>query len=188
MCLTNMNKSISETCKITPIQEYIDICNFALYNMKMVIGFNTGGLTMSLRGKYQTKQKEVIAEYFRQRPELCLSADAVYSALGSEVGMTTVYRAVSRLCDEGFLRRFAPQGVGEAALYQLNRCQDHHMHIRCIDCGTLSHLHCEVVNEFMSHLLEHHGFVLDECQTVLYGRCAACAAAQKGSENAEDPS
>ncbi len=133
---------------------------------------------MGERGKYQTKQKEVIADFFRARPDECLTAEAVYGALGADVGMTTVYRAVARLCEEGFLRRFMPRAAGDAALYQLNRCAEHHMHIRCVDCGTLAHLHCGEVEAFGAHLFEHHGFVLDECQTVLYGRCAQCEAAR----------
>lgn len=146
------------------------------YNMKMEVEFETGGVTMAIRGKYQTKQKETIAAYFQERPDACLTAEAVYAALGMDVGMTTVYRAVARLCDEGFLRRYAPQTIGEAALYQLNPCKGGHMHIRCVDCGTLAHLHCDVVRDFAGHLLGHHGFVLDEGQTVLYGRCQNCQA------------
>ncbi len=136
---------------------------------------------MTERGRYQTKQKEAIAAFFQARPEACLSADAVYAALGNGVGMTTVYRAVARLCEEGFLRRYVPQTVGEPALYQYNPCGEKHMHIRCVDCGTLSHLRCDEVHAFTSHLLERHGFVLDECQTVLYGRCAACETARRAA-------
>jgi len=134
---------------------------------------------MADRGKYQTKQKEVIADYFRERPDACVTAEEVYSALGADVGMTTVYRAVARLCDEGFLRRYAPQATGDASLYQLNPCQDTHLHIRCVDCGKLAHLHCDVVHDFTNHLLGHHGFILDECQTILYGRCESCEAKRK---------
>lgn len=133
---------------------------------------------MSERGRYQTKQKEAIAAFFQDRQDACLSAEAVYAALGSDVGMTTVYRAVARLCEEGYLRRYAPQTAGEPALYQYNPCSEKHMHIRCVDCGTLAHLHCDEVHAFTSHLLERHGFVLDECKTVLYGRCAACEGAR----------
>ncbi len=130
---------------------------------------------MGERGKYQTRQKEDIADFFRAHPEQCLTADAVYAALGANVGMTTVYRAVSRLCEEGFLRRYAPQGAGTAAMYQYNHCTGH-MHIRCVDCGTVAHLHCEEVDAFRGHLKQRHGFVLDECRTVLYGRCEQCEA------------
>ena len=140
---------------------------------------------MAIRGKYQTKQKETIAAYFQERPDACLTAEAVYAALGMDVGMTTVYRAVARLCDEGFLRRYAPQTIGEAALYQLNPCKGGHMHIRCVDCGTLAHLHCDVVRDFAGHLLDHHGFVLDEGQTVLYGRCHQCQAKREQGKTAE---
>ena len=134
---------------------------------------------MGERGKYQTRQKEVIAEYFQKRPDICITAEAVYSELGAEVGMTTVYRAVARLCEEGVLRRYAPQNTGEASLYQLNPCHESHLHIRCVDCGALTHLHCDVAQDFSNHLLDHHGFVLDECQTVLYGRCEKCEAKRK---------
>lgn len=129
---------------------------------------------MAGRGTYQTKQKEMVAEYFANRPDACVTAEDVYAALGADVGMTTVYRAVSRLCDEGFLRRYAPQGAGEASIYQLNPCQESHLHIRCVDCGKLAHLHCDVVHDFSEHLLGNHGFVLDEGQTVLYGHCEEC--------------
>jgi len=143
--------------------------------MKTVIGFNERG-GRKVRGKYQTKQKEAISAYFQERPEACLTAEAVYAALGTDVGMTTIYRAVARLCEDGILRRYAPQNAGEAALYQLNPCRESHLHIRCVDCGALQHLRCEVVRDFSSHLLGKHGFVLDEGQTILYGRCQACQA------------
>ena len=142
---------------------------------------------MAERGKYQTRQQEEIAEYFRERPEDCVTAEAVYSALGAKVGMTTVYRAVSRLCEEGVLRRYAAKTAGEPSLYQFNPCRESHLHIRCVDCGVLEHLRCDVVKTFSDHLQQHHGFVLDEGQTMLYGRCSACehrrTAGEANSEN-----
>ena len=129
---------------------------------------------MAERGKYQTKQQEAITAYFRQSPEQCVTVETLYAQLGAKIGMTTMYRAVARLCEEGVLRKYAPQSTGEAALYQYNPCRESHLHIRCVDCGRLVHLHCEEVHEFGQHLLEHHGFVLDEGQTILYGRCETC--------------
>ena len=87
-----------------------------------------------------------------------------------------VYRAVARLCSEGLLRKYAAPGAGEAALYQFNPCGECHLHIRCLDCGTLTHLRCDVATDFTNHLRGRHGFVLDEGQTVLYGRCEQCEA------------
>ena len=74
----------------------------------------------------------------------------------------------------GRLRRYAPHESGEAARYQHSPCTQSHLHIRCVDCGALAHLHCDEVEAFARHLGQHHGFTLDESQTVLYGLCEAC--------------
>ena len=132
---------------------------------------------MSQRGAYQTRQQEAIEQLFSARPEECLTAEDAYHALresGMEIGKTTVYRSITRLCQAGRLRRYVPHDSGTAAMFQFNPCQESHMHIRCIHCGALAHLHCEEVEAFSRHLTQHHGFVLDEGQTILYGSCEAC--------------
>ena len=132
---------------------------------------------MSQRGSYQTRQQEAIEGLFSDRPEDCLTADDAYHALrenGLEIGKTTVYRVITRLCQSGRLRRYVPHDSGQAAMFQYNPCQESHLHIRCIHCGALAHLHCEEVDAFSRHLTQHHGFTLDEGQTILYGCCQNC--------------
>ena len=146
------------------------------YNMETVLVFEAERRSTAVRGSYDTRQKKEIAAYFRAHPGECVTVEQVYAALEAKVGMTTVYRAVSRLCGEGRLRRYAPPAAGEAALYQWNPCAQSHLHIRCVDCGSLEHLCCDVAQDFTTHLRGRHGFVLDEGQTVLYGRCARCEA------------
>ena len=73
---------------------------------------------MSQRGTYQTRQQEAVCALFAARPQECLTAEEAYQALkltGEDVGKTTVYRAISRLCQAGRLRRYAPHESGEAA-------------------------------------------------------------------------
>ena len=135
---------------------------------------------MSQRGAYQTKQQEAIEQLFSARPEECLTAEEAYHALresGMEIGQSTVYRSITKLCQNGRLRRYVPHDSGAAAMFQYNPCRESHMHIRCIHCGALAHLHCEEVDSFARHLNLHHGFTLDEGQTILYGCCDACNAA-----------
>ena len=132
---------------------------------------------MATRGAYQTRQQEAVAALFQQRPADCLTPEEAYAALegqGHEIGKTTVYRAIARLCENGVLRRYFSHESGEAALYQFNPCRESHLHIRCVGCGALEHLHCEEVEAFKAHLTQHHGFSLDEGQTVLYGLCEKC--------------
>lgn len=132
---------------------------------------------MSQRGSYQTRQQEAVEALFSARPESCMSADDVHHLLledGLDVGKTTVYRAITRLCQAGRVRRYAPHERGEAAHYQYNPCMESHLHIRCVECGALAHLHCNEVDAFSRHLTNHHGFILDEGQTILYGLCQNC--------------
>lgn len=129
------------------------------------------------RGTYQTRQQDAVEAFFSSHEQECLSAEEAYQRLldgGCDIGKTTVYRVITRLFQAGRLRRYAAGERGEPARYQYNPCQESHLHIRCINCGTLEHLHCEEVEAFASHLTCHHGFTLDESQTILYGCCKNC--------------
>ena len=136
---------------------------------------------MPPRGDYQTERKDAVEAYFKQHADQCLTAEECCRYLsdhGMAIGKTTIYRAVTKLCDAGRLRRYMPSEQGKAALYQFNACKEHHLHMVCRMCGALEHLHCDDAEHFCSHLLKEHRFVLDESQTVLYGYCAACAEKQ----------
>ena len=132
---------------------------------------------MSQRGTYQTRQQEAIEALFSAREQDCLTAEEVHQALmesGMDIGKTTVYRAITRLCQTGRLRKYIAHDSGGAARFQYNPCRESHLHIRCIQCGALAHLHCDEVESFSRHLTHHHGFTLDEGQTILYGFCENC--------------
>lgn len=146
--------------------------------MKTIFNIQERGIPMQ-RGSYQTRQQEAVADLFERMQAQCLTADEAYRLLldnGMEVGKTTVYRAITKLCDQGILRRYAPQSSSEAAQYQYNPCRESHLHIRCSGCGAMEHLHCDDVEAFAVHIRAHHGFVLDECRTILCGLCERCAA------------
>lgn len=140
---------------------------------------------MTERRQYQTKQQEAVSAFFQAEPSLCVTAEEIYLRLAkasSDVGKTTVYRAIARLCQQGKLRRYASHESGEAACYQWNPCEENHLHIRCTLCGQLEHLSCEEVREFCKHIASHHGFALDEGQTILYGQCRQCAQHGEGEK------
>ena len=73
---------------------------------------------MTQRVAYQTRQQEAVERLFASHPEECLTPEEAYQALtsaGMDVGKTTVYRAITKLCQSGRLRRYASQERGEAA-------------------------------------------------------------------------
>ena len=54
-------------------------------------------------------------------------------------------------------------------------CAILHPHMVCECCGRLFHLDCSQLEALSEHIREHHGFLLDYKNTILYGVCAACA-------------
>lgn len=128
---------------------------------------------------YQTKQRETILLALKEFPHEHLTAETFAAYLqqrGCEIGQATIYRQLDKLEKEGFLLKYTlPDGL--SACYQvMDSCkeQDCHSHLICNNCGALTHLDCEAVHKFATHLLTEHGFTLDEHKTVLYGICPAC--------------
>ncbi len=131
---------------------------------------------------YNTKQGERIAALLKSAEGEHLTADEIARRLldnGEAVGKSTVYRWLEKQVGQGTVRRFAGD-KNESACYQYTggtECKNHY-HLKCSVCGRLLHVDCEFLDQVAEHILEHHGFVLSEEKTVLYGVCADCRKAQ----------
>ena len=126
---------------------------------------------------YQTRQGALILQTV-QSLAVPVTAEALSAILQEKkVSKATVYRHLERLTASGQVRRFFP-AEGAAACYQY--VGDHtdchlHPHMVCERCGRLFHLDCSQLQSLSRHIQEHHGFLLDYKNTILYGVCAACA-------------
>lgn len=137
---------------------------------------------------YKTRQRELIWEYLCMSGDRHVSAEDIVEHLrrqGTAVGKATVYRALDRLVSEGKLRRFYLQ-EGMGACYQLippdGGCQEH-FHLKCLGCGALIHMQCELLEGIQAHIRREHRFQVDQSQTVFYGLCEHCLEKQE-EENA----
>lgn len=128
---------------------------------------------------YNTKQKEQITALLRSANGVHLTADDIVSKLsesGISVGKSTVYRQLEKLIEQGIVRRFFVE-EGVSACYQFvgeNAGCTEHYHLKCSVCGKLLHVECEYLDKVASHIFEHHGFVISNEKTVLYGVCENC--------------
>lgn len=128
---------------------------------------------------YRTRQREVILNVLKHSDSRHVSVDEVTEQLkaeGEKVGRTTVYRYMEKLTEEGTLRKyFIEEGAGACYQYidQRQGCHNH-FHLKCLKCGRLFHVECEYLNTLGEHIKEHHGFVVDNTKTVLYGSCKDC--------------
>ena len=127
---------------------------------------------------YQTKQHAAILQVLQGATghltamEIC---DRLRDA-GQPVGSATVYRHLDRLVENGAVRKYIIE-EGKGACYQY--VGDHadcaqHYHLKCAVCGRLLHVECAYLDKVAAHILEHHGFQLENEKTVFYGVCRDC--------------
>lgn len=101
-------------------------------------------------------------------------AEALH-AQGSRVGLTTVYRQLERLEQQGYVHKVVTE---DGARYQF--CRAHQagrdcILLKCERCGRIEHLDCSHLGELYRHLMEEHHFVINPRRTLFYGLCESCA-------------
>ena len=125
---------------------------------------------------YHTQQYKTLIQFFRQGTQTEYTSEDIIQAVCTDgsLGRSTAYRLISRMTEEGLLRRFHR---GKRVYYQYveehDQCQNHY-HLKCSGCGKLIHLDCHMMASLQAHILDKHQFTLSPAQTVLYGLCDAC--------------
>lgn len=133
---------------------------------------------MAERGRYKTKQQEVILECLKKQTSRFLTVDQIMNALAEEqvaVGYTTVYRFLERLAQEGKVMKLPTEDgtkmrycfADEEALGKTGK-------LVCLQCGTFIPMECSRLEELLAHISAEHGFELDRRHMVLYGYCENC--------------
>lgn len=134
---------------------------------------------MALTNGYRTKQRDLILNYFMENNNRHVTAEEVVDHLkeqGTSVGKSTVYRYLEKLVSQGRVRRFfIEEGYGACYQYAGENKQCHeHFHLKCVSCGMLLHVQCDLLVEAEKHILNDHDFIIDNTKTVLYGLCDKC--------------
>ena len=139
---------------------------------------------MKSSGSYKTKQKEQIMQYLTEHSGEHITAQELSHHLemgGIHIGTATIYRFLDQLVTDGTLRKYTIDSRTCACYEYLphqHECSKH-FHLKCTECGKLYHVTCEHLAGLEEHILEHHGFQIDQSKTVLYGICAVCRDADK---------
>jgi Fur family ferric uptake transcriptional regulator len=105
------------------------------------------------------------------------SAQEVHGLLrstGDPVGLSTVYRTVQAMADDGELDSIRTDS-GEA-LYR--RCsRQHHHHLVCRGCGLTVEVAGPAVEQWADRVAGEHGFADISHTLEIFGTCADCRAA-----------
>ncbi|MDE6777420.1 MAG: transcriptional repressor [Oscillospiraceae bacterium] len=136
---------------------------------------------MKQNGGYKTKQKEKILQYLTSHPSKHITAQEIsmhMNAEGTPIGTATIYRYLDQLVTDGTIRKYIIDSRTGACFEYLPHTDktacERHFHLKCMQCEKLYHVTCEHLCELELHILEHHGFQIDQSKTVLYGICETC--------------
>ncbi|MEM1486143.1 transcriptional repressor [Oscillospiraceae bacterium PP1C4] len=126
---------------------------------------------------YQTEQLKCLLGFLRANAASQFTIEKIADTpqISEHLGKSTVYRLMSKLLQEGVVKRFAGK-TGRGFLYQyVNPCECHsHLHLKCISCGKLIHLEDDISQHMVSAIEVKNDFEIDSDQTVLYGKCVDC--------------
>ncbi|MDD6490059.1 MAG: Fur family transcriptional regulator [Clostridia bacterium] len=136
---------------------------------------------MNSQSGYKTKQREAILKYLVDNSDshvtVCQIADYL-SSNGNHVGVTTIYRHLEKLLEQGLVRKYTVDGSTGACFQYVqenSRCREH-FHLKCEKCGCLIHLECSHLDELYEHIYDDHAFRINPFRTVFYGICKECSA------------
>lgn len=131
----------------------------------------TSGRGTRVRG---TRQAEALAVALERMPGFS-SAQQIHAELrnqGEQVGLTTVYRHLQVLSEDGTVDMIR-DASGET-LYRRCRSDAHHHHLTCRRCGTSVEVEGRAVERWAEQVASEAGFT-DVGHTVeLFGLCPAC--------------
>lgn len=136
---------------------------------------------MARKAQYQTKQMSELLTFLRSVPGSHVTVNDIcdhFKKEGIAMGMTTVYRNLERMVEQGVVAKYITEGSGGACFEYIGE-QDNcelpaYYHCMCEKCGKLIHLQCVEVANLGQHMLDHHDFKMDSLRTVFYGICSEC--------------
>src|SRR5450631_1571905 len=129
-----------------------------------------------------TRQAEALSAALDGLPGFC-SAQQIHAELrrrGEHIGLTTVYRHLQVLSEEGAVDAIRDDS-GEI-LYRRCETSAHHHHLTCRNCGTSVEVEGRAVEQWAERVARDAGFT-DVGHTVeLFGLCPSCAVLARGGD------
>ena len=137
-----------------------------------------------MSGTYMTRQQQAVLSCIAGCEGGCATAAELAEqmhAQGQQVGLTTVYRQLERLAQQGLVHKVV---TDQGAYYQYCTAREENscFLLKCERCGCIRHLDCSHLGELYRHLAQEHHFRVDPRRTLFYGLCEHCSAANLGED------
>ena len=100
---------------------------------------------------YATASRRKILEFLKEQKDRTVTAadiDAYLKESGSDVNITTIYRYLDKLEQDGTVIKYVAE-KGHQAAYQYVEQEQHcegHLHLKCVKCGCILHLNLSLIH------------------------------------------
>ena len=124
--------------------------------------------------RLRTRQGRAVLRIARSS-RLFLSAQDIHSELraqGESVGLTTVYRHLQALANDGVLDTLRANS-GEV-MYRCCQIDEHHHHLVCESCGRTTEIEGTEIERWVRKAADRHGYVSTSHTFEIFGLCAVC--------------
>jgi Fur family transcriptional regulator, ferric uptake regulator len=125
---------------------------------------------------YRRGSARVAVISFLDQQTCCLGAQQIHDALralGTPVGLASVYRILDTLTQRGLLQRL-DLGDGITRFEPLRIDEDHHHHLVCDDCGKVEPFADDSLESVIRKVEKRSGYAVAAHDVVLRGACTAC--------------
>lgn len=122
-------------------------------------------------GLKSTLPRLKVLELLEKAEDRHLTAEDIYRRLieaGEEIGLATVYRALTQFEAAGLVTRHHFEGGH--AVFELER-GPHHDHIVCVHCGRVDEFYDEAIEQRQHAIAKKLGYTLRDHTMTLYGEC-----------------
>lgn len=102
------------------------------------------------------------------------------AAKGRYIGLTTVYRSLQAMADEGLVDTVRSRD-GET-LFRHCEINTHHHHLVCRECRATEEVGLTEIEKFLSQVAADHGYINVSHSVELYGLCPNCQVLQAAQQ------
>ena len=136
-----------------------------IFKLEMII--------LKKRESYNTKQKDIIFDVIKKQNKEFTVKD-IYSEIKDVAGLTTIYRFIDKLVDDGILNKSI--GKDNVTYYSyLEECnEENHFYLKCNSCGNMTHIDCECIGDLTNHINKEHKFKPFKEHIIINGICDKC--------------
>ena len=128
---------------------------------------------------YMTEQRKKLFDFFKDHPDLTISARELAEQLinneKAKISVSAVYRNLSMLEREGLILRSTGKNNRENMYrYVSAESCDDKLHMTCMKCGRTTHMTQKISDKLRKDVSKNDGFAIDLSKTTIYGICKEC--------------